>query len=79
MSIHGICFDNGMAGRCNGDCESFLKGDCDEGNNMINSMSDDLIEHLYLEYQDPFRAACLQITTPELNKRKFIKEELSYE
>ena len=34
MSIHGICFDNGMSGRCGIECE-ILK-DCDEKLNIID-------------------------------------------
>ena len=28
MSIHGICFDNGMGGNCNEDCELYGCSDC---------------------------------------------------
>ena len=34
MSIHGICFDNGMSGKCGIECE-ILK-DCDEKLNIID-------------------------------------------
>ena len=48
MSIHGICFDNGMSGRCGIECE--VLADCDERLNIIddailNGMSaDELID-----------------------------------
>lgn len=29
MSTHGICFDNGMSGNCNSECEEYLAGNCD--------------------------------------------------
>ena len=29
MSIHGICYDNGMSGNCNTDCELFGDGKCE--------------------------------------------------
>ena len=34
MSIHGICFDNGMSGRCGIECEAII--DCDEKLNIID-------------------------------------------
>ena len=49
-SIHGLCFDNGMAGKCDCDCQVFLDGDCDAGGDVIEGCQSELdwalIEHL---------------------------------
>lgn len=29
MSVHGICYDNGMSGKCNILCEQFQAGECE--------------------------------------------------
>ena len=48
MSIHGICFDNGMSGNCNVECE--ILADCDERLNIIDDAilngytADDLLD-----------------------------------
>lgn len=48
MSTHGICFDNGMAGRCDYNCELFTTGQCEAGaeivENMYNCMAADAIK-----------------------------------
>ena len=31
MSVHGLCHDNGMSGRCGPECELFIMGKCDIG------------------------------------------------
>ena len=38
MSVHGLCHDNGMSGRCNCDCELFQDGHCEAGGIIIEDM-----------------------------------------
>lgn len=39
MSVHGLCFDNGMNGNCGEGCELLILGQCDIG--------DEIVEHIY--------------------------------
>ena len=43
MSRHGVCFDNGISGRCGPECELFELGQCDIG--------DEICEELFYELQ----------------------------
>lgn len=40
MSIHGECFDNGRAGRCDYDCTVYLAGDCDIHEEILKTLED---------------------------------------
>lgn len=79
MSVHGICFDNGMSGNCNEECENFLLGSCSEGSNMIDIMPIKMINDFYEEHENEFYAACIAVVQPNLDKRIFMKEELGYD
>ena len=64
VSIHGICFDNGMSGNCNHFCEQFLDGDCDVGDtiveNMLNESSPEVIEESIAEIVEPVKLFTLR-------------------
>lgn len=79
MSEYSVCFINGQLGNCNENCEDFLNGLCDIGDEIINNMPTELIIYLYEELEDPFYAAYKAIISPDLDKRKFVKQELGYE
>ena len=49
MSIHGVCFDNGMSGKCNTDCEQYLEGNCDAADEF--DLSDGTVEEKYEHYE----------------------------
>ena len=68
-----------MSGNCNETCTTFLEGLCNEGINIINDLSIDTVEELYLEHEDEFRIACLEIVNPKLNKRNEVIRLLQYE
>lgn len=53
MSIHGTCFDNGMHGHCDVDCEQFQDGEC--------PAADVVVSCLYRSYRDyPCKAGKLE-------------------
>jgi len=35
MSKYGVCFDNGMSGKCDVECDDFLDGKCDEASEVL--------------------------------------------
>lgn len=52
MSVHGLCFDNGQSGRCNSDCELFLIGKCEAGDEIVENMYNDMSpEEIKLELE----------------------------
>jgi len=50
MSVHGVCFDNGMSGKCDVECEQFTDGDCPEPDEVINGW----MEYITAEEQDQY-------------------------
>lgn len=53
MGLYGECFDNGMSGNCGIDCEVFLRGDCENGDEGLEAALDsDLDEESKLELID---------------------------
>lgn len=64
VSIHGICFDNGMSGNCNHMCEQFLDGDCGVGDtiveNMLDESSPEEVEEALLEMIEPVKLFTLR-------------------
>ena len=51
MSIHGICFDESMAGRCGLECEGFLTGECGIPAEIIEHDVDNLAKESMGELQ----------------------------
>jgi len=39
-SVHGVCFDNGMCGNCDADCEQFLEGECEAAMEVAKALYD---------------------------------------
>lgn len=79
MSVHGTCFDNGMSGNCNETCQDFLDGLCNEGANIIDELSDIKINYLYEDQEEMFKAICMILLYPDLDKRQELKRILGYE
>ncbi len=38
MSVYGICFDNGMSGKCNIECEEYLNGNCENKEEVYSNL-----------------------------------------
>lgn len=85
MSIHGICFDNGMSGRCSLDCEAFRDGECDSASEFRDWLegldkqecSDIIKENELIElYPDVFDDLITETMDDRVNRIiKFITEE----
>jgi len=50
MSMHGVCFNNGMSGNCNIECSDYLKGECGASSEMIPSLFGDDLKYHYSIY-----------------------------
>lgn len=44
MSVHGVCFDEGLSGNCGLECRGFIDNDC--------SIPDEIAEHYIDEYRE---------------------------
>ena len=59
MSIHGICFDEGQAGRCGLECEGFLNYECEIPDEIIEIFK----EQVLVEKFGELRLAVLRAQT----------------
>lgn len=64
MSVHGVCFDNGMAGKCGYACQQFIDGDCGIGDEiveqMVNDASPEELEEALVEHIEPVKLFTLR-------------------
>lgn len=84
-SIHGICFDNGMSGNCNFECEDFINNECDVKDEMISNDPNGFYESIkddpndFLDYYlDSFMIGVLN-NISDVNKREKLEDRLAKE
>lgn len=68
MSIHGNCFDIGMAGNCGLDCPIFREGNCENVGEFVDEVKElDLIE--FMEFCDLYEEFLGQRILPPIRKK----------
>lgn len=54
MTIHGVCFDNGMAGKCGHECSEYLDGKCKSSYEVLKTLDtkEEIEDHIEMYPDD---------------------------
>lgn len=54
MSIHGICFDEGMSGNCGLECRGFLDMECDIVDEVVEGCADSMTQDDWIDLGETY-------------------------